>query len=119
MADTWHGPFTVLGDLHPEDESHTSFHSQISCVFPVEGKKDLFIAMADRWVPDHMDYRYEEYASLFERIFSEGDEEASRLLSERFGEGGRRRTCDATYVWLPICFEGERPVIHWMDAWSL
>ena len=39
MADTWHGPYTVLGDPHPTDPSHTSFHSQISSVFQVVGKK--------------------------------------------------------------------------------
>lgn len=48
ISDTWHGPFTDLGNLHPGDESNTSFHSQISCVFRVEGKKDLYIAMAYR-----------------------------------------------------------------------
>ena len=52
MADTWHGPYAVLGNPHPGDESRTSFHSQISSVFQVEGKKDLYIAVADRWVPD-------------------------------------------------------------------
>ena len=65
LADTWHGPYKVLGDPHPGDASRTSYHSQISSVFKVEGKKDLYIAVADRWVPDHMELIYEEYmASL-------------------------------------------------------
>ena len=52
MADTWHGPFTVLGNPHPDDDSNTSFHSQISSVFQVKGKKDLYIACADYvWLP--------------------------------------------------------------------
>ena len=49
-ADTFHGPFTVLGDLHPSDRTRTSFNSQISCVFKHPEKKDLYIAMADRWM---------------------------------------------------------------------
>ncbi len=48
VADSWHGPYTVLGDPHPGDSSRTSFHSQVSSVFKVEGKKDLYIAVADR-----------------------------------------------------------------------
>lgn len=119
IADTWHGPYTVLGCVHPEDSTHTSFHSQISCIFKVEGKKDLYIAMADRWIPDHTEYAYEEYAPLFERAFSQHDPAAAAELGERFGEGGRRNTSIADYVWLPLRFEGERPVIEWKDSWSL
>ena len=32
IADTWHGPYRVLGNPHPGDESHTSYHSQISII---------------------------------------------------------------------------------------
>lgn len=39
VADTWHGPYTVLGNPHPDDESSTSFHSQISSIFKVPGKR--------------------------------------------------------------------------------
>ena len=41
VAETWHGPYRVLGDPHRGDESRTSFHSQISCVFRVQGT-DLY-----------------------------------------------------------------------------
>lgn len=69
VADTWHGPYTVLGNPHPEDESHTSYHSQISSVFKVNGKKDLYIAVADRWLPEQMFLNYEDYADNFEAMF--------------------------------------------------
>lgn len=39
IADTWHGPYRVLGDPHPADDTRTSFHSQISSVFRVPAKK--------------------------------------------------------------------------------
>ena len=71
IADTWHGPYTVLGDPHPEDESRTSYHSQISSVFKVEGKKDLYIAVADRWSMPEMDMPYETYANFFDTAFDE------------------------------------------------
>ena len=65
VADTWHGPYTVIGDPHPQDESRTSFHSQISSVFKVPGKKDLYIALADRWAPDCMDLPYGFYEQVY------------------------------------------------------
>ena len=33
VAETYHGPFRVLGNPHRNDETNTSFHSQISSVF--------------------------------------------------------------------------------------
>lgn len=41
----------MLGNPHPGDASNTSCHLQISSVFKVAGKKDLYIACADRRLP--------------------------------------------------------------------
>lgn len=119
IADTWHGPYKVLGNPHPQDESHTSYYSQISCVFKVEGKKDLYIAMADRWVPDHMDYKYEEYAKGFEQIFNEDYEGPAIDLAKKFGDDSKRNTSIADYVWLPFRFEGEMAYLDWKDEWKI
>ena len=115
IADTWHGPFTVLGNTHPEDESNTSYHSQISCIFKVEGKKDLFIACADRWVPEETDREYEKYAKLYERYFAEGDES---VLQER-ELNTDVNTSFADYVWLPFCFDGDMAYLVWQDEWRI
>lgn len=118
VADTWHGPYKVLGNPHPGDDSHTSYHSQISSIFKVYGKKDLYIACADRWVPDHMEYPYEDYHDLYDRAFNpERGAEPSEFA--RFGEDLKRNTSIARYVWLPLRFEGEMPVIDWRDEWRL
>lgn len=69
MADTWHGPYTVQGDPHIGDKTKTSFHSQISSVFKVPNKKDLYIACADRWMPNAPDYDYTHYGPLYDRLF--------------------------------------------------
>ena len=114
IADTWHGPYTVLGDPHPEDASQTSFHSQISSVFKVPGKKDLYIACADRWLPEAMDKQYPVYREMFEKIFSGRAEEFD---FSRMGAQVVENTAIADYVWLPITFEGDKPVIHWLDSW--
>ncbi len=135
VADTWHGPYRVLGDPHVGDESHTSFHSQISSVFKVQGKKDLYIAVADRWVPDHMDLEYEVYARLFDANFSKGAEYGRQIaksmgvsneqLGMIFGDS-RRNTSIADYVWLPLQFEEPdeehpdgRVTIKWRDQWTI
>lgn len=116
IADTWHGPFRVLGDPHPTDESHTSFHSQISCVFKVEGKKDLYVAMADRWVPEEMDKEYEKYVMTFAEHF---DPDYDGPIDDDFGAAcAARNTSIAAYVWLPFRFDGEMAYLDWLDEWN-
>lgn len=114
IADTWHGPFRVLGNPHPADETKTSFHSQISSVLKVEGKKDLYIACADRWLPNAMDKQYEIYAEMFEAIFTGQPFDYSRM-----GEPFVENTSVADYVWLPIRFDGEMAYIDWKDEWRI
>jgi len=116
IAETWHGPFQVLGNPHPEDLSRTSFHSQISSVFKVEGKKDLYIACADRWVPDHMEYEYEEYKAFYEALF---DPDAAGRPENKFGDDSARNTSIADYVWLPLRFDGEMVYIDWKEEWRI
>lgn len=134
VADTWHGPFRVLGNPHPDDPTRTSFHSQISSVFKVPGKKDLYIAVADRWRPDAMDVPYEYFEELFNAIFG-GNREAIPAIMEKYGITRERMeqlqdknacTRDSDYVWLPLRFVEpceEYPdgmvFIDWKDSWRL
>lgn len=118
VADTWHGPYKVLGNPHPEDDSMTSYHSQISSVFKVEGKKDLYIAVADRWQPKLMDLKYEEYSKRFEKIFNP-DAEIELGDEEQFCDDASSNTSIADYVWLPFRFDGEMGYLDWMDEWKV
>ncbi len=120
VADSWHGPYTVLGDPHPADNTRTSFHSQISSVFKVPGKKDLYIACADRWRPDAMDASYPEYARAFDIMFdpdatAEDRAEAGRIMASIPPE----KTREADYVWLPFRFEGDMAFLDWHDEWRI
>lgn len=121
IADSWHGPYTVQGDPHVGDDSRTSFHSQISSVFKVPGRKDLYIACADRWLPKEMARKYEDYAKIFEAIFNPDAE----IKMEDLMKGKEKEdmpveeTRIADYVWLPIRFEGERAYIDWLDEWRI
>ena len=119
VADTWHGPFRVLGNPHPGDESHTSFHSQISSVFKVEGKKDLFIAVADRWIPGHMEWQYEQYKRWFESRFCPGRQGELDFDPGKFIPDDKLDTSCARYVWLPLRFDGEMVYLDWRDSWTL
>lgn len=116
IADSWHGPFRILGNPHPDDESNTSYHSQISDIFKVEGKKDLYIAMADRWVPERMHRRYEVYGKLYERYYIQKDASAYAELKEN---AEVHSTQLADYVWLPFRFDGEMAYLDWRDEWRI
>ena len=121
IADSWHGPYTVLGDPHPTDSSRTSFHSQISSVFKVAGKKDLYIACADRWLPEAMDLQYEEYGKYFEVMYGpDANPEEKKQIAESFAKKKpKENTKIADYVWLPFRFDGEMPYIEWKEEWRI
>ena len=116
VADSWHGPYRLLGNPHPGDASNTSFHSQISSVFKVPGKRDLYIACADRWVPDCMECPYEVVRDAFISYFSgmKNPEAEKRMAAYR--HSGQTQIAD--YVWLPFRFDGDMPILDWRDEWS-
>lgn len=108
VADTWHGPYRLLGNPHPGDPSETSFHSQVSSVFKVPGKKDLYIACADRWLPDKVSQNYKDYLQYIDQVLKSG--------APNFEKDN---TSIADYVWLPLRFEDDMVFIDWKDSWSL
>lgn len=126
VGESWHGPYHVLGNPHSADSSHTSFHSQISSVFKVPGKKDLYIACADRWLPGEMSRKYEEYASVYEMRYQPWiGREAKKLAGSQLADIVIN-TCEADYVWLPLRFlepNREYPFgmvyIDWLDEWRI
>jgi hypothetical protein len=81
VADSIWGPWRELGSPCRGDPAETTFRSQGTFVFPVAGRRDAFIFMADRW--------------------NKTDLQNSR------------------YVWLPVMFDPDGPVLEWQDAWDL
>ncbi|SMD43270.1 Beta-xylosidase [Aquiflexum balticum DSM 16537] len=75
------GPWEEFGNPSIGKESEITFNSQGTFVLPVQGKKNAYIFVADRWNPAN--------------------------------------PIDGRYVWLPISFEGERPILRWKDTWDL
>lgn len=81
VAESVFGPWKELGNPAVGSDSETTFHSQSTFILPVNGKKNAFIFMGDRWKPEN--------------------------------------AIDGRYIWLPIEFEGEKPLIKWNSQWSL
>ncbi|TLX78212.1 beta-glucanase [Labilibacter sediminis] len=75
------GPWTELDNPCVGEEAELTFRSQSTYVIPVQGKKDAFIYMGDRWMPEN--------------------------------------AIDGRYIWLPIEFEEDKPIIKWMEKWDM
>jgi hypothetical protein len=130
MAETFHGPWTTLGDPHLNDRSKTSFNSQITSVFRHPAKQDLYIALADRWIPNlpqlagaafESGQGYDLIAGVFQKYFS-GHPDKLTEAEKNYVTAVPMENLDtsvATYVWLPIRFDKGQPYISWRDEWSL
>jgi Glycosyl hydrolases family 43. len=81
VADNIFGPWRELGNPCVGTDAEKTFQSQSTYILPVQGQKNKFIYIGDRWNPEN--------------------------------------PIDGRYIWLPITFEGERPVIKWQDSWGL
>lgn len=122
MFDDYHGEYKSLGDPHIGDKSDTSFSSQITSVLRIPST-DRYIACADRWMPQW-------YVKPMAKAIQNGmrahfkdytpDTEPKHITSvpgqlQKHGEN----TYKSRYVWLPIEWEGEKPVIRWQKEWRI
>ena len=124
LSDSWRNSFVSNGNPHPRDETNSSYNSQISQVFKVPGKKDLYIALADRWVPEYpvdagkADMIERAIAAHYEpNRYKVSTEEKEELMKSPMLAS--TNTSIADYVWLPLEFEGEKVSINWRDEWRL
>ncbi len=112
-----HGEYIELGETCVNDKEKTSFRAQFSSVFKHPFKKNLYIALGDRWLNDlpvNMEVSGEE---MFDGYFRpEGPSFREDLIHVYSDEN----TSEATYVWLPIKFDSNGiPHIEWVDEWSI
>lgn len=124
VSKDWCEPFVPIGDPHVDDASHASFNSQITKVFKVAGSKDLYIAMADRWVPEYVvdakraDAITRVIASRYDPArYPATDEERRETVNSPMLISAN--TSIADYVWLPIRFTDGKPTISWHDEWRV
>lgn len=123
-AADWMGTFESIGNPHMHDDSSASFNSQISAVFQHPKKKDLYLVLADRWVPEYVMTK-ERYVRIVRTIGARFAPEKYQATQEDIQELmnspmlGSANTSIADYVLLPITWEDERPVLYWQDEWKL
>jgi len=67
VADSMMGSWEYVGNPCIGDDKDLTFHSQSTYILPVQGRKDAFIFMADRWNPENaIDGRYIWLPILFD-----------------------------------------------------
>ncbi len=113
---SYHGPWRLLGDPHPGDLEHTSYRSQISSVFKHPRKKNLYIALADRWLTD-LPAALPDIGAAFDAGFNPEIADGSGL--EALNKLTTYNTSLADYVWLPVRFDGEMAYLDWRDEWRI
>ena len=113
---SYHGPWKVLGDPHPGDAEHVSYRSQITSVFKHPGKKDLYIALADRWLVD-LPKELPDIGTPFREAFATEPPDWSKC--NVVGPLSQQNTSLADYVWLPVRFDGEMASLDWQDEWRM
>ena len=117
-ADKCEGPWEELGEFCVGDTTKSTFHSQISCMLK-HPEKDLYIAMADRWLVD-LDLKYLPLIREGYRILQSTPPVKTDLEWKDVVSIVNRDTCRATYVWLPVRFDDSgRPYLQWLDDWKL
>ena len=115
-----HGEYADLGDPCIGDKSATTFSSQITCVIQLPGT-DQYIACADRWMPQwYVKPMAKRIISGMERHFRDykpdvSPKAAAPLPGAEIKHG--EITSISRYVWLPIAWQGDKPVIRWRNEW--
>ena len=121
MFDDYHGEYVDLGDPCIGDKSGTTFNSQITSVLKVPGK-DLYIACADRWMPQWwVPMMARQIVNGTARHFKDYKPDTTPKKEEPLP--GKElihteNTSISRYVWLPIEWERDKPVIRWKKEWG-
>lgn len=122
VFDDYHGEYRDLGDPCVGDRTNTTFNSQITCVLRIPGT-DKLIACADRWMPQWwVPKMAKQILSGMERHFKDYVPNREALegcplpgVEQKHNEN----TWKSNYVWLPIEWNGEKPVLRWQDEWRV
>ena len=125
--DDAHGTYITLGNPHPSDTTRTSYFSQITDVVKIPGKRNLYVVVADRWMPQLMGTMNAEQIT---RQFAEQhkDSHPDPLNFDGIGyypDYSKVVRVDwddipeATYTFLPMQMVNDMPVIEWRDEWSI
>lgn len=122
MFDDCHGAYVDLGDPCVGDFWGTTFNSQITSVIKVPGT-DQYIACADRWIPTwDAGIQAKKMLRAIPKHFKDYVPDTSpRYPHPLTGmeNTSTQNTSISQYVWLPIEWEGDKPIIRWHRRWKL
>lgn len=117
-----HGEYTNLGNPCRGEDDFISFGGQFTDVLKITDK-ELYIACADRWIIDLELCRQraksmKKYAQMIPKSEPDYERKSSFKLpeEEKIYEDETRLS---RYVWLPIIWENDNPIIQWKDEWTL
>ena len=61
---------------------------------------------------------YKAVRDMFKGWFT-GDMAKGEQIVKEYNLPKYEATCSATYVWLPIVFENDKPKIYWHNSWKI
>lgn len=112
-----HGAWKTLGNACRRDRARNSFHAQFSSVFRHPHRKDLYIALGDRWLTD-LPPDLPDMEKTFLGLFDESAEKIATADELQFFSD--ENTGEADYVWLPVRFRRDgTPFIEWKTRWTV
>lgn len=120
MFDDYRGDYVDLGNPCVGDWSNTSFNSQFTSVFQIHGT-DQLVACGDRWMPFWYipfigKLTIAKFKAQFKDYVPDTSEQKPQPLPgvESIHQDD---TWKSRYVWLPIEWEAEKPVVRWHHSW--
>lgn len=120
MFDGPHGEYKDLGLVCEGDRSGTSFNAQFTSVICVNGQ---YIACADRWMPQWwVPLMARQIVSGTARHFKDYRPDTTPKQAQPLPEKETpltENTSVSRYVWLPIEWEGDRPMIRWTKEYTV
>lgn len=127
VFDSYHGEYADLGCPHIDDKWQDSFASQIASVVKIPGKHNLYVALADRWLPQFAgtDVSMRTVKAYAERYSNHKPFERDFTTPQTKDKTSMKRgkwdtTQDSRYVFLPVVFDADgKPTIVWRDEWRL
>ncbi len=108
-----HGEWKEIGDICIGDRERNSFRAQFSSVFL--HPSGTYVALADRWLNDLV----VDLPDMGEVFLGRCSPRGLKMAEEEFRKLSDENTSEATYVWLPVTFEGDTPKIEWQREWKL
>ncbi len=121
VFDDFHGKYQDLGDPCIGDPTDTTFNSQITSVLCLPGT-DRYVACADRWMPYAIVPKMSKHiVRKFEKMFRDYVPDKTPKTDGVSGKLRRHmeNTRHSRYVFLPIEWQGQKPVIRWQEEWNL